>query len=99
MLREVEKRFVDDAVVEKMLVVVAFVVVEFPLIVKFPTVEEAVRRMPRVVVGERAPFEISHDLPKRLKPRDEVEVRVYPDEAFPTRICPYVGRVESPVPP
>jgi hypothetical protein len=52
------------------------------------------------VVGARYPFEsISHDLPKRLKPREEVEVRVYPLDEFPRRICPYVGRVESPVPP
>jgi hypothetical protein len=37
------------------LVVVAFVVVELPLMVRFPTVEEAVRIMPRVVVGARYP--------------------------------------------
>jgi hypothetical protein len=37
------------------LVVVALVVVELPLMVRFPTVEEAVRIMPRVVVGARYP--------------------------------------------
>jgi hypothetical protein len=51
--RVVAKRLVEDAVVEKRLVVVAFVVVEFPLMVRFPTVEEAVRRIPLVVVGAR----------------------------------------------
>jgi hypothetical protein len=53
--RVVAKRLVEDAVVEKRLVVVAFVVVEFPLMVRFPTVEEAVRRIPLVVVGARYP--------------------------------------------
>jgi hypothetical protein len=53
--RVVAKRLVEDAVVEKRLVVVAFVVVELPLMVRFPTVEEAVRIMPRVVVGARYP--------------------------------------------
>jgi len=36
MLPEVEKRLVDEAVVEKRLVVVALVVVEFPLAIKSP---------------------------------------------------------------
>ena|SRR5438445_33597 len=56
----VPKRFVEDAVVEKRLVVVAEEVVEFPVIVKFPTtVDEApaMKAPPRVEspVTEREP--------------------------------------------
>ena len=44
---EVPKRFVEEAVVEKRLVVVAFVVVELPVIIKLELiVEEAVERKP-----------------------------------------------------
>ena len=48
-LREVEKRLVLDAVVEKKLVVVALVVVELPVIKRLESmVEEAVERKPLV---------------------------------------------------
>ncbi len=54
-LREVEKRLVEEAVVAKELVEVAFVEVELVEVSKF-TVEDAETMSPRVVVGARYPL-------------------------------------------
>jgi hypothetical protein len=64
-LREVEKRLVELAVVAKELVEVEFVLVLLPLMVRFPTVEEAVRRIPLVVVGARYPVPCTDQSLKR----------------------------------
>ena len=60
----VVKRFVDDAVVEKMFVVVAKVVVPKPT-ERFEIVEDAERMSPRVVVGARYPFPCTEKSRKR----------------------------------
>src|SRR5690606_26589367 len=44
-------------------------IVRPPDCVPFPIVDEAYTPIPTVVVGESAPFEISHDLPKRDEER------------------------------
>jgi hypothetical protein len=61
----VEKRLVELAVVAKELVEVEFVLVLLPLMVRFPTVEEAVRRIPLVVVGARYPVPCTDQSLKR----------------------------------
>ena len=83
-----EKRFVDDAVVAKKFVVVALVVVELPVIVKFPRiVDEAVEIKPPVRV--------------ETEPPQIVEVEVVPNLPQPNTlrspgfIAPMVIRLES----
>ncbi len=81
-------------------VVVALVVVELPVTMRLPLiVEEAVESMPPENVRSVEVALLGNGYANVGRPRDEVEVSVYPDEEFPTRICPNVGALVRPVPP
>ena len=67
---------------------------------KFWRVEEANAMIPIVVVGVRKPETTLQSVKEEPRsPREDVAVSAYVPPVCPTRSCPYVGSVESPVPP
>lgn len=80
-------RMTFESDVTARLVVVAWVVVEFPVTTRFPLmVDEAVERMPPENV-RRVEVEFPGKRYEKVgRPRDDVAVRVYPDDELPTSI-------------
>ena len=96
--RLVEVAFVKVANDEKKFVDVALVEVDVS-VVRLMIVEEADARRPFVNVRSVEVAFPGNGYANVGSPREEVAVSVYVPPAFPTRSCPKVGALVSPVPP
>jgi hypothetical protein len=74
MLAEVEKRFVDEAVVLKKLVVVALVEVELVAVNLWRVVEPTTKRSPEELMVEVAEPPIEREFPEKIEEKKLVEV-------------------------